>query len=296
MKVALVVIGRLENRYAVEFVEHYKQLGFDQIFIGDNNRTNEEHFEDVLQSYIDEKFVTIINRRNHINAINIMSSGKYSVQVYFYKYMYENCLNDYDWAAFFDFDEFLILTKHKSIKDYLSDPDFIGYNQILINWKIYTDNDLVYDDGRPCLERFTTPMKINKCVEYNRPENGHVKCIIKTKIKNIDIYTPHNFFNEIVDSSTCNCEGNYVINDQHTYCQEINYTYAYIKHFTTKTIDEWSIKLKRGVGDRDIKTFSKTYNIERFFKYNKITSEKLDFLRNKGFDVKHLEKYIGKTL
>ena len=31
MKVALVTIGRLENRYAVEFVEYYKQLGFDRM-------------------------------------------------------------------------------------------------------------------------------------------------------------------------------------------------------------------------------------------------------------------------
>ena len=64
MKVALVCCGRLENRYAVEFIEYYKQLGFDHIFIADNNRDGEEHFEDVLQSYIDNDFVTIENYRN----------------------------------------------------------------------------------------------------------------------------------------------------------------------------------------------------------------------------------------
>ena len=52
--------------------------------------------------------------------------------------------NNYDWVAFYDFDEFLILTKDKNIKEYLSRDCFKYANQILINWKTYTDNDLVY--------------------------------------------------------------------------------------------------------------------------------------------------------
>ena len=38
MKVALICCGRLENRYAIDFVEYYKQLGIDHIYIADNNR------------------------------------------------------------------------------------------------------------------------------------------------------------------------------------------------------------------------------------------------------------------
>ena len=41
-KIALVAIGRRENLYAVEFVEHYQKLGFDNIYILDNN--HEEDF------------------------------------------------------------------------------------------------------------------------------------------------------------------------------------------------------------------------------------------------------------
>ena len=49
LNVALVAIGRMENLYAVEFVEHYKNLGFSKIIIMDNNHDGEEHFEEVLQ-------------------------------------------------------------------------------------------------------------------------------------------------------------------------------------------------------------------------------------------------------
>jgi hypothetical protein len=35
-KTAVCAMGRMENRYAIEFVKHYKKLGFDKIFIYDN--------------------------------------------------------------------------------------------------------------------------------------------------------------------------------------------------------------------------------------------------------------------
>ena len=52
MKVAISVIGRLENRYAIEFVEYYKNLGIDHIYIGDNNYDGEEYFENKIIDYI----------------------------------------------------------------------------------------------------------------------------------------------------------------------------------------------------------------------------------------------------
>ena len=37
MKVALCAIGKEENLYALEFVNHYQNLGYGHIFIYDNN-------------------------------------------------------------------------------------------------------------------------------------------------------------------------------------------------------------------------------------------------------------------
>ena len=67
-KIALVAIGRRENLYAVEFVQHYQRLGFDNIFILDNNHDGEEHFEEVLQPYVDDGFVKILDYRNQVNC------------------------------------------------------------------------------------------------------------------------------------------------------------------------------------------------------------------------------------
>lgn len=108
LKTAVVAIGRRENLYAREFVEHYKKLGFSNVIIMDNNFDGEEHFEDVLQDYIDQGFVVVENYRNQIKP-----------QMRGYTEMYAKYKDDYDWIAFFDFDEFLILEWHNTISEYL---------------------------------------------------------------------------------------------------------------------------------------------------------------------------------
>ena len=52
LKVCLCTIGKKENVYASEFVDHYKKMGYDKIFIYDNNDIEDEKFEDVLYRQI----------------------------------------------------------------------------------------------------------------------------------------------------------------------------------------------------------------------------------------------------
>ena len=100
MKTALVAIGRRENQYAREWVEHYLKLGFDHIFICDNNRYLEEHFEDVLADYLRQGVVTILDYRKQAGC-----------QKQAYNDVYAQYGDDYDWLAFFDFDEFLTFSR-----------------------------------------------------------------------------------------------------------------------------------------------------------------------------------------
>ena len=263
MKVALCCIGRLENQYAVEYVEHYKSIGFNKIFIYDNNHDGEEHFEDVLQSYIDDGFVTVIDYRN-----------KEAAQLSAYNDCYSKYGNEYDWIAFFDFDEFLILTESKDINEYLR--DFENYDVVKINWMLYTDNGLVTNDGRPVLTRFTTPIDYNKCFSYNFPENNHVKSIVRGKIPNFRWNgTPHvPVMNLRYASSVC------APSDCSPF-QKYDFSRAYIKHFSMKTIDEYFNKKRiRGQADRCYSTFEKQYKIDYFFKLNEKTEEKLNYIKN----------------
>ena len=58
--ICLCVIGKEENLYVEEYISHYKMLGFNHIFIYDNNDINGEKFEDVIKDEIKNGFVSII--------------------------------------------------------------------------------------------------------------------------------------------------------------------------------------------------------------------------------------------
>ena len=266
MKIALCCIGRLENRYSVEFVEHYLNLGFDKIFIYDNNYNGEEHFEDVLKNFVDKGCVEIINFRN-----------KSESQFNAYNECYMNHKDEYEWMAFFDFDEFLVLENEKNIKDFLSKGCFDKYNCVLVNWKIMDDNGLVKNDGRPVMERFTREMDINKCISYSFPENNHVKSIVRCG-GDITFKTNPHVPNGSIDC--CDAMGNPC--DLSPFKKFI-FDGAYLKHFMTKTIQEWyEIKSKRGYPDGNT-DFFKTHDIfDEFFKRNIKTDEKLEYIKSLG--------------
>ena len=94
LKICLCAIGKSENFYAQEYVEYYKKLGYNKIFIYDNNNIDGERFEDVIQKYIQQGFVSIINFRGYRGIPQLPS----------YKDCYEKNNLQYDWLSFFDMD------------------------------------------------------------------------------------------------------------------------------------------------------------------------------------------------
>ena len=52
VKVCLCAIGKKENLYAQEYVQHYKNLGYNHVFLYDNNVFGDEKFDNVLQNEV----------------------------------------------------------------------------------------------------------------------------------------------------------------------------------------------------------------------------------------------------
>ena len=78
IKVCICTIGKNGNKYIREFIEHYKHYGIDKIFIYDNNDINGEYFREVINDYIKNKYIEIINFR-----------GKKKVQLLSYRDCYK---------------------------------------------------------------------------------------------------------------------------------------------------------------------------------------------------------------
>ena len=60
IKVCVCTLGKNENKYIREFVQHYKAYGIDKIFLYDNNDIDGERFENVINEYQEKGFVDIL--------------------------------------------------------------------------------------------------------------------------------------------------------------------------------------------------------------------------------------------
>lgn len=263
-KIALCAIGRLENRYAREFVEHYQSIGFDKIYICDNNHEGEERFEDVITDFIESGFVEVIDYRNIVG-----------IQRKSYDDIYNKYGELYGWMAFFDFDEFLTITEGYDIHELMKRYD--EFDCVLFNWQCYGDNGLLRDDGRKLSERFTHPLPFGIIVQRpGTPENNYAKCMIKGGIQGVSFSaSPHIPYEPVLrccNSQALPCRQKPILS--------YNFSVAYLKHYATKTVEEWSAnKWYKGTGNKEsIEAFRSRY-AGRFFGYNKWTQEKEDIMR-----------------
>lgn len=210
MKVALVCIAKNEDNYIEEWVNYNLKLGFDKIFIYQNDwRTNIEH-------------PSVVKFEN--DGINKQRECYYHfIQTY---------NSEYDWAAFFDVDEFLVLKKHKNIKDFINDyKEFPGVG---INWVLFGNNGLTKVDGEYSLvKRFT---------KRQWSINQHVKSIVKLTPRLImDIHNPNTF---VVDTNKNKFSGPFNPNGWDNIAQ--------INHYFCKTQEEFQEKCDRGRADSPV--------------------------------------------
>jgi hypothetical protein len=56
-KILLCTIAKNENKYIEEFVQHYRKMKVDNIFIYDNNEIDGENFDDILKNEIENNFI-----------------------------------------------------------------------------------------------------------------------------------------------------------------------------------------------------------------------------------------------
>ena len=258
-----VAKGKMENRYVRELVDHYLSIGVEKFYFGDDNSLDGEKLSDVLQDYIDRKIVKIKDIR-----------GKRVSQMEFYEYSLNKLYYKCKWLIFFDFDEFLeFIDKNMTIQKYLSLEIFNKCDVIKIHWLMYYDNDLVHYDNRTLRERFPNPNKKSF-------ENRFHKSIVRGRKYNGTMWNnatgPHQP-NESL-AYVCNNEGKF-LKHKPRILENPNYKYCYIKHYSMKTVEEFVMKLIRGghMG-QEYNYKTKLDRINRFFKYNTFTEEKLSII------------------
>ena len=277
VKTALCVMAKREKNYILEFIDYYKKLGASKIFIYDNNDVGGERYNILLEKYIKTKFVEIFDYR-----------GLFKPQAKAYNECYENNKNKYNWFVFYDIDEYLYFTNFTNINDFLAQPQFNKCSSILINWKYYGDNDKLYYEPKSLQERFTKPYNFTESAKRNILLYGASKTIAKGGLNITWVHFPH----FLKDSKMCNALGNF----KEKPLTPPEHSVAYIKHYATKSTEEYAEHLRRGGGcskNQNNKSFwmyrIKTY----YFLFNRVTKKKIDILEKAlNIKIKRFYNYI----
>lgn len=216
MKVALVCIAKNEDSYIGEWAKYHKKLGFDDIFVYQNNWR-----------------VPVIDTE----TVNIDSDGN-PRQLESYNDFIANYWMHYQWAAFLDVDEFIVLKKHNNIQEFVADYD--EYSGVGINWYLFGDNGQT-EKQTGLLNRFT---------KRQSSVNQHVKCMYKMR-PDLVMVNPHHGNVGWVDTNKNAHQGPFNPGGPTDVAQ--------INHYFCKTFVEFQEKVSKGLADsnrmRDIQDF-----------------------------------------
>ena len=198
-------------------MEYHISLGIKKIIIYDNNDLNDENFSDILQDYMKNNYVEIIDIR-----------GMTSIQIPVYNQCYQKYKYLYDWFGFIDIDEYIYIKNTKNINNYFYHERFTKCELM------YNDNNLINYDNRTLNDRFTTP----KTFFYQG------KSFVRGGLKNLLISTTH--IPGINIQYFCNSNGERIYPKNFFGIKFEKKPKAFIKHYYTKTIEEFCNKIIKG--------------------------------------------------
>lgn len=204
MKVALVCIAKNEDSYIDEWVDYHLPLGFDQIFVYENDW-----------------------RCQNDKVVKIQWPGE-AMQIPAYNHFIQN-YKEFDWVAFLDVDEFLVLKKHSNVKEFIK--DYKDYPSISINWVLFGDGGLEFTGDYSVMKRFT---------KHQKGVNVHVKVIVNLH-QDIWMESPHHTNRYATDTNFKIVVGPF--NPSGDNCT------AQINHYFCKTREEFEQKRLRGMAN-----------------------------------------------
>ena len=219
---SICLLAKNENAYINEWLDWHLSIGFDHIYIYDN------------ESDIPLKH-TIYSEYLSYCTFNDWTSNDY--QAHMQHEAYAHFLKTYacqnEWTAFIDADEFVRILNGDSINSFLKDYD--SHNGLYIEWITYNANGHIYQDlSVPVRERFT------QTVPYTL-----------FQIKGKSIVKPNNIRAMSAHFPIGRATGHNIVDSSH---KEVYLSKPYtcpldkivIDHYFTKSYEEWISKVKKG--------------------------------------------------
>ena len=270
-KYVVMTCAKNEEDYIVEWIEHYLGLGFDKLFIVDNNDVGNDGLINKVQGYVDRGVVQVFDCRGH-----------YSVQVGIYVDFCRE--SNFKWCAFYDCDEFLDIGAYPDIKSYLAQPCFEGIDVILLNWLVFGPNGEMKQKPGNVQDRFKCPQSP---LLYFK-ENSFVKSLVRgNKEKFLDCWFNGSHLPYTDDARLSYTVGGYYMPETvgHAYFHP-RYKNGYIKHYYTKSFEEWTKKASRGWPDG-----TENLALSKYMIFRDSERPSIEFMQSAIFKVDNYDSY-----
>ena len=273
MEVVVCAMAKNEHRYINEWVEHYVNLGFDKIYIYDNDDIDKPFIGDFISS----KFL------NKCVIKNIRGQQREKLQHDIYTGFYHKYGRTFDCCLFCDIDEFLFGIEN--VHSWLSQPQFRYANQIRVKWKLFGDDDLIQRDlNKKVVDSFHNEVK--HTLHRNLKQSGNLeeqgKMLVRGGLDNVVIRSPHfasfNYRDNVIPSilpSGKSCMSKVAIYED--YSNEK----VFLHHYMTKSLSEF-VEQKLHRTDA---VFGNTIALDYYWRINKKTQEKITYLKNLGLEI-----------
>ena len=267
MQVVVCAMAKNEHLYIKDWVNHYLRIGFDKIYIYDNDDPGTKSIKMFLP------------QTDKVEIINIRGQKGKHLQHDIYTNFYKE--HSFDWCLFCDIDEFL--SGIQNIHIYLSLPQFRNANQIRIKWRLFGDDDKITRDmNKPvycCFHKVITKSLKNDLKSKNTLEN-QAKAIVRGNLPNVVFHSVHFacFYDNdhIIPSilpSGRPCWSRVAIKEDY------RFESIFLNHYMTKSLSEF-INQKLNRNDA---VFNVSLKMNYYWRINKKTPEKIEWLEQHGF-------------
>jgi glycosyltransferase involved in cell wall biosynthesis len=226
MKTAICLIAKNEAETLCEWVVYHHLLGFDAFVVLDNASTDGT-----------AAVIARLSARFHIVHVP-WPSTKPTYQLDAYEHALRLVRDEYDWVAFLDADEYLVLLDDPDVKTFLS--RFGDRNAVAFNWAIYGSSGHVAKPAGLTIENF-----VMRAPDDFGP-NQHVKAIVRPKSA-ASCANPHYFR---MFSAYANVLGADVVwQSTGVAAPPVILSVARVNHYFVRSREHWAEKLRRGYHD-----------------------------------------------
>ena len=210
MRIGLCCIAKSEENTIHEWIYYYKKLGFTRIYM---------YMNDLEYIINDDK------------VIQIPFPG-YNKQVEAYNHFLKHFRHLFDWVAFFDCDEYLVLKQHSNIQDFIK--YFDNPCGIAVHWCFFgSDGQEKNHHKSSVIKRFT---KRQKGVDI------HIKTILNLSISDTYMVIAHHPNIMLMNTDFKYINGPF---DKEKKTDD----YVQLNHYHHKSLEEWILRIQRGHPD-----------------------------------------------